>query len=202
MKLIKYNFTHNWIHRARRMSFALGLMLLDFSPVAVMAGEETAADASAAIARHRIAAHSKNDRVGGSGTASPAGGSSNSWMFGMTVVALGLAVVGGVSIASRRFGFAAAGATGPLRVIARTHLSPKHSVYLLRAGESVWLIGTGPQGAPSLLGELESAPSEAGNVPGAANANPRTEASHRSNSAGLGAAFVGLARSLVAREGA
>ena len=43
---------------------------------------------------------------------------------------------------------------GPLRVVGRTSLSPKHSVYLLRVGDRVLIVGTGPQGPPSLLGEV------------------------------------------------
>jgi flagellar biogenesis protein FliO len=43
---------------------------------------------------------------------------------------------------------------GVLRVIGRTSLSPRHTVYLLAAGDRVLVVGTGPQGAPALLGEL------------------------------------------------
>jgi flagellar protein FliO/FliZ len=42
-----------------------------------------------------------------------------------------------------------------LRVLGRTALTPKHSVYLLKAGDRVLIVGTGPQGAPSLLGEMD-----------------------------------------------
>lgn len=48
----------------------------------------------------------------------------------------------------------ATGASGSLRVVGRVSLSPRHSIYMVRAGERVWLIGTGSQGAPTLLGEL------------------------------------------------
>jgi flagellar biogenesis protein FliO len=43
---------------------------------------------------------------------------------------------------------------GLLRVVGRVPLSPRHSIYLVRAGERTLLIGTGAQGAPTLLGEL------------------------------------------------
>ena len=43
---------------------------------------------------------------------------------------------------------------GSLRVVGRTSLSPKHTVYLLEAGRRVLIVGTGPQGPPSLLGDL------------------------------------------------
>jgi len=39
-------------------------------------------------------------------------------------------------------------------VIGRTSLSPRHTVHLLSIGQRVLIVGTGPQGAPSLLGEL------------------------------------------------
>jgi hypothetical protein len=42
-------------------------------------------------------------------------------------------------------------------VVGRVSLSPRHSIFLVRAGERVLLIGTGNQGAPSLLGELTEA---------------------------------------------
>ena len=41
-----------------------------------------------------------------------------------------------------------------LRVVGRTSLSPRHTVHLLSIGQRVLIVGTGPQGAPSLLGEL------------------------------------------------
>jgi flagellar biogenesis protein FliO len=69
----------------------------------------------------------------------------------MSGIALALAVFGGVSLASRRF--LPGRGTGPLQVVGRTSLSPKHTVYLLRAGDRVLIVGTGSQGAPSLLGE-------------------------------------------------
>jgi hypothetical protein len=34
-------------------------------------------------------------------------------------------------------------------------LSPKHSVYLLRVGRRVLLVGAGPQGPPALISELD-----------------------------------------------
>lgn len=40
-----------------------------------------------------------------------------------------------------------------LEVVGRTALTPKHHVHLLRAGERILLIGTGPGGSPAFLGE-------------------------------------------------
>ena len=39
--------------------------------------------------------------------------------------------------------------------VSRVSLSPKHSVYLLRAGRRLLLVGAGPQGAPALISELD-----------------------------------------------
>jgi flagellar biogenesis protein FliO len=82
--------------------------------------------------------------------ASPGG--SGGWWLGTAGIALALAAFGAVSLGFRRY--LPRPGSGPLRVVGRTSLSPKHSVYLLEAGDRVLLVGTGPQGAPSLLGEL------------------------------------------------
>jgi hypothetical protein len=79
---------------------------------------------------------------------------SGSWWLGTAGVALALAVAGGLSVASRRLVSTAPAGGVALRVVARTSLSPRHAVYLVRAGERVLVVGTGPQGAPALLGEL------------------------------------------------
>ena len=85
----------------------------------------------------------------GSGQAGNSGG----WWFGTAGIVLALAVFGGISLASRRFA-PQTGAGGFLGVVGRSSLSPKHTVYLLKVGERVLIVGTGPQGAPNLLGEL------------------------------------------------
>ena len=88
------------------------------------------------------------------GPARPEGQGGGSWWIGSAGVALALAVGGWASLASRRYSpKTGAGATG-LRVVGRTSLSPRHTVYLLQAGDRVLIVGTGPQGAPSLLGEM------------------------------------------------
>ena len=79
-------------------------------------------------------------------------GGTGGWWLGTAGIALALALFGGISLASRRYGPQREG--GPLRVVGRTSLSPKQTVYLLRVGDRVLLIGAGSQGPPSLLGEL------------------------------------------------
>ena len=80
------------------------------------------------------------------------GQGSGGWWLGTVGVALALAVFGGISVATRKY--LPQHGSGPLRVVGRTSLSPKHTVYLLKAGDRVLIVGAGPQGAPSLLGEL------------------------------------------------
>ena len=75
------------------------------------------------------------------------------WWIGTAGIALALALCGGISVASRRYLLPRQG-TGPLRVVGRTSLSPKHTVYLLEVGDRVLIVGAGAQGPPSLLGEL------------------------------------------------
>ena len=85
---------------------------------------------------------------------------SGSWWVGTAGVALALAACGWGSVAARKylpkagFGLALGQGASPLRVVGRTSLSPRHSVYLLDTGGRVLIVGTGPQGAPTLLGEL------------------------------------------------
>jgi flagellar biogenesis protein FliO len=78
--------------------------------------------------------------------------------MGTAGIALALAAFGGMSVAARKF--LPQSESGLLRVLGRTSLSPKHAVYLLKAGDKVLIVGTGPQGSPTLLGEMppESAP--------------------------------------------
>jgi len=71
----------------------------------------------------------------------------------MSGITLALAICGGVVVAARRF--SSQGAAGEIRVVSRVSLSPKHTVYLLRVGRRVLLVGAGPQGAPSLISELD-----------------------------------------------
>jgi hypothetical protein len=81
---------------------------------------------------------------------------SENWYLGIAGIAILLALGGGIAAAARRF--APGTGAGALQVISRVSLSPKHSVYLLRAGGRVLLVGTGPQGAPSLISEVDEVP--------------------------------------------
>ncbi len=80
------------------------------------------------------------------------------WWLGTAVVAIALAACGWGSVAARRFRPIAklgiGGTNAPLRIVGRASLSPRHAVFLLETGGRVLIVGTGPQAAPSLLGEL------------------------------------------------
>jgi flagellar protein FliO/FliZ len=76
------------------------------------------------------------------------------WWLGTAGVAFALALVGWGSIASKHYLPKASAGSVDLRVISRTSLSPKQSVYLVKVGDRVLIIGGGGQGAPSLLGEV------------------------------------------------
>jgi flagellar protein FliO/FliZ len=83
--------------------------------------------------------------------------SSSAWWTGTVGIALALAAFGGISVAARRLRLLPSRPeAGMLRVVGRTSLSPKHNVYLLQAGDRVLIVGTGPQGSPTLLGEMPS----------------------------------------------
>lgn len=75
------------------------------------------------------------------------------WSIAAVGVTLVLAGAGVIAALLRRNFAQTGGAT--IAVISRVHLSPKHTVYLLRVGRRVLLVGTGPHGAPALIGELD-----------------------------------------------
>jgi flagellar biogenesis protein FliO len=77
----------------------------------------------------------------------------DNWSLGILAITLALAGCGGIATAVRRFLVrnASAGTT----LISRVCLSPKHSIHLVQIGRRVLLIGTGPQAAPTLLGEFD-----------------------------------------------
>ncbi len=80
------------------------------------------------------------------------------WWFGPVGIAAALAVVGGISLASKRFnlnlGIGAVRDLGSVGVVGQTRLSPKHAVYLVRVGDRVLIVGAGQGGSPATLGEV------------------------------------------------
>ncbi|WP_337173109.1 flagellar biosynthetic protein FliO [Paludisphaera sp.] len=84
---------------------------------------------------------------------------SQAWWLGTTVMILALGGAGALCVAARRQ--CSNGAAVKLQVVGRVHLPPRHAVFAVKAGGRTLLIGTGPQGAPTLLGELDDEPAEA-----------------------------------------
>ena len=83
------------------------------------------------------------------------GASSGSWWFGPVGAIVVLGALGAASLVVRRKGLApGADATAP-KVVGRAALTPRQAVHLVRIGGRVLIVGTGPQGAPNLLGELD-----------------------------------------------
>jgi Flagellar biosynthesis protein, FliO len=80
-------------------------------------------------------------------------GGLDSWSPVMIGITVALAVCGGIIAAGRRL--LPQGAGVGMEVVGRMSLSPKHTVYLLRVGRRVLLVGAGPQGSPSLISELD-----------------------------------------------
>jgi flagellar protein FliO/FliZ len=58
-------------------------------------------------------------------------------------------------LAGRGVGGAGAGAHPGLRVLRRLPLEPRKSLYVVRAGKRLLLIGTGGEGPPQLIAELD-----------------------------------------------
>jgi flagellar biogenesis protein FliO len=93
------------------------------------------------------------------------GKSSGGWWFSTAGIVAVLAVLGGGSLAAKRWKLVPGRETAALEIVGRTFLTSRQAVYLVRAGGRTLLIGTGPQGAPSLLGELPRE-AESQNAPG------------------------------------
>ena len=137
--------------------WALGLALFGWPAPGARAADEPTRDP--AVVRSSLAFKDRpvrpsTRRADGDGPAPAA----PNWWLGPAGVAAALAVVGGVSLASRRFGLnlnlGAARDLGALGVVGHARLSPKHSVYLVRVGGRVLILGAGAGGSPTTLGEV------------------------------------------------
>lgn len=86
-----------------------------------------------------------------------AGLSSTGFGFALLQTTLALVVVCALAaLVLRLLRTRLAGATGPLRVVARLSLAPRHTLYVVEAAGKYLLLGAG-DGSPSFLCELDSA---------------------------------------------
>ncbi|WP_165070718.1 flagellar biosynthetic protein FliO [Paludisphaera rhizosphaerae] len=79
---------------------------------------------------------------------------SQAWWLGTAVMILALGGAGAICMAAKHR--TESGPTVRLQVVGRVALPPKHAVFAVKAGGRTLLIGVGPQGAPSLVGELDA----------------------------------------------
>jgi flagellar biogenesis protein FliO len=136
----------------------LGLALAAAAPAPARAEDPPALSVGAPSA-HPIGRRAPSGEPGGAG---PSGG----WWLGTLGVVAALGAFAALSLAGRRGRLA--GDSAALKVVGRVALGPRQSAVLLRAGDRVLILGVGPQGAPSLLGELpadSAAATEAGPGP-------------------------------------
>jgi flagellar protein FliO/FliZ len=137
------------IHAKVLPMLAVGLLAafaLAASPAPVAGQEPSAATDEPAHAARPTLARPRRD-------ASTVAKGSQGWWTGTAAMVVILGAAGVLCIAVRRQADGATG--GRLKVLGRVSLPPKHAVFLVKAGGRTLLIGTGPQGAPSLLGELD-----------------------------------------------
>jgi flagellar biogenesis protein FliO len=100
-------------------------------------------------------------RESASSATSTASSSSSWWLLGLAV-AVGGSAWAVVAISSRKSALAARDRPPiPLDVLGRVPVGPRQAVCLVKVGDQVLILGTGPQGPPALLGELERATEEA-----------------------------------------
>lgn len=87
--------------------------------------------------------------------AMPPSSTSAGWWLGPAGVAAAIAVWGGVSLLQKRL--LPLQAAGSIQVVGRASLSPRQSVFLVRVGDRVLILGAGTQGPPTSLGEVTDA---------------------------------------------
>jgi len=133
--------------RERRMA-RFKLLLLSFALLSATAPALPAQEAPAADA-----VRAKRETIASRQSRSTLAPASQAWWLGTAVMILALGGAGAVCIAARRR--TEGGPTVRLQVVGRVLLPPKHAVFAVKAGGRTLLIGVGPQGAPSLVGELD-----------------------------------------------
>jgi flagellar biogenesis protein FliO len=129
-----------------------------FASIGAARGEDAAdSDRRGAVVDARIArafeTEAKPRTAKDANSAGSSGGGSTAFLT-IVVGVLALGAIGVLGRSARDRGRSRAG--GVLAVVDRVAISPKHAVFLVKAGDRTLILGTGPQGPPALLGELES----------------------------------------------
>jgi flagellar protein FliO/FliZ len=140
--------------RRRAMRAGLGLavvLTLGFAADAlVLMTTRARADATS---NRATADNDRQNRFAGRLSTAVRPGGSDLWTMAMIGITLTLAACGGIVAAGRRL--LPQGPGAGMQVVGRVSLSPKQTVYMLRVGQRVLLVGVGPQGAPTLISELD-----------------------------------------------
>jgi flagellar biogenesis protein FliO len=81
--------------------------------------------------------------------------SGGAWWFSLMVIGGALAAFGALSWATRSRNGPRGSIAREFQVLGRLPLGPRHSIYTVRIGARTLLVGTGSQGPPTLLTELD-----------------------------------------------
>ena len=132
----------------RRRSLAWGLIAALGLALAgsLQADPPTAAISQGSRTLQRPAPSSRGARFNG-----PASGWNG---LGGTLALFGAAA--GVAWVAQRWNRRDVAGPGALQVVDRIQLTSRHALHVVRAGDRLFLLGTGTAGAPALLGELPS----------------------------------------------
>ena len=146
------------------LGIAIGLLAMLVRPVPAEENRPPRVAISASSSEHPIHRESSADQ--------PAAATSGPWWFGPTGALLLIVALGGVAWAARRFNLLPERDAGLLEVLGRVSLSSRHSVYAVRAGGRVLIVGTGPSGAPAFLADVTDAESVEVLPPAPASSGP------------------------------
>lgn len=78
---------------------------------------------------------------------------SRAWWLAPLAMSMAVLALGGLSWAARRWRLVPEPSEGRLSIVARTTLSSRHAVYMIKSGDRLLVLGTGPAGPPSLLAD-------------------------------------------------
>lgn len=118
-----------------------------------LSGQASAEDAPVPASPPRLALHRP-------GVSESPGAGRAGWGWSAAAGLVALAVLGSATVAARRSGRRTGRESESLRIVGRTMLGTRQAVYVLRAGDRLLIVGTGPGGPPSLLATMPATPEE------------------------------------------